>query len=106
MEKDVLDEPQVKAFLERFRSHVLPRIKASDLTVTIVSHDPDPKMCLEVGAAVLLDKPILVVALDAAKIPPTLRKVATSIVVVSDLNDETDKARLQEAISRVVNGGA
>lgn len=106
MKKDMLDEPPAKAFLEEFRVQVLPHIKASTLTLAIVNRDPDPKMCLEIGAAVLLDKPILVVALDAAKISQTLRKVATSIVVLNNFHDEANKARLQEAIGRIVNGAA
>ena len=107
MNEDVFEHPDVKAMLRHFRDKVLPNIKGSAITAAIVSkHDPDPKMCLEMGASLLLDKPIIVICIDKAQVSQHLRKIATAIVEVSDLKTEADSKKIQDAINHVLEGMA
>jgi hypothetical protein len=105
--KDILEQPEVKAYLEDFRRNVLPNIKGSAVVMELVCEaEPDPKMCLEMGAAVLLDKPIVAICIQGRKVPQHLRRIASEVVEVSDLNSDADLEKINSALRRVVEGDA
>lgn len=85
----------------RFEREVMPQIKNSAITISICASDPDAKQCLELGAAILFDKPIVLFVPAGQTIPANLRRVASAIVE-GDLLDENTKAKIQEAIERVM----
>lgn len=89
-------------FYERAKRNLFPKMKESDMSIAIYHSDPDPKLCMEIGAAILFDKPlILVVPDEATLIPANLSRVASKIVYGS-VNDPTTLQRLQDAITAVV----
>jgi len=102
---DILDSPNVRAYLKRFKELVLPDIKESTVFAALIPGvDPDPKMCLEMGAALLMDKPIVAIVIRGRKIPRHLARIASEIVEVSDLMTEEDKIKVQTALDRVHGG--
>ena len=101
--KDVWDDPDAREFLESAARDMLPKMKDSALSVTLFSGKVDPKLCVELGAAILLDKPIVLVVTDESQIPSNLEKVAAEIVRVNFPGDpEAAQRKLQAAISRVM----
>src|SRR5262245_35891141 len=60
---EILDNPGFKEFARQFREDVLPKLKQSAHFVAIgpaEGSDADVKMAVELGFAILLDKPIIV----------------------------------------------
>ena len=88
---NIFDNPKLKAYLKHAESEML----------IIYSDKADVKLCLEVGAAVLFDKPIIVVKVGDKPIPANLKRIASAIVE-GDVNDAATKVKLQEAISAVI----
>ena len=62
--------------------------------------EPDAT-CLELGAAIFYDKPIIVVAPAGREVPAGLRRIATT-VIEGDLADEGMAAAVAAAIREVV----
>lgn len=107
MPDDLYDDPQIKAMLQDFRRRVMPNIKDSHFALTLLAGGiPDVKQCLEVGASVLMDKPILVLCINKAQCPRHLLKIASEVVEVEDIRSPEGSKKVQEAIRRVAEGVA
>jgi len=100
MSKDPFDDPDLKAYLRRAEREVFPKMKASTISLAIAG-DPDPKLCLELGAMILFDKPIIVLVPNGRQVPANLKRVASAIVH-GDMSDPTTTQRLQKAIGDVL----
>lgn len=87
-------------FFRRAREDLFPKMKGAALSIVIAA-DPDPKLCMELGAAILLDKPIVVVVPEGQKLPTNLSRIASAIVQ-GDISQSKGKKQLQEAITRVI----
>lgn len=94
----VLMDPRTKNYFSRFERDVLPLIKKSAVTVAIGPDDPDAKMCLELGAALLYDKPIVVVIPPGRHVPANLKRVA-SLVLEGDHDDPAFQRKFTKALS-------
>jgi hypothetical protein len=98
---------EVKKYFQRFEREVLPHMRDSTFTIAIAPRgEIDAKMCLEIGAAVLLDKPIIVAVSDGAAVSANLKRVATEIVEGSRIANADFQQKLQDAISRVLENDA
>ena len=72
------DEARWQAHVERT---LYPKLRAAGAFVSIApSGEPDAKFCLELGAAIVLGKPILVVAPPGTRVSPGLRRVAHAVL--------------------------
>jgi hypothetical protein len=87
-------------WLKRARDEMFPKLKDSAMQISILTGDPDPKMCVELGAAILFDKPIIVWVPRDMKVPVNLKRVATHIIQ-GDVNDPSDVEELKRAIRDV-----
>ncbi len=91
-------------YLERARREMFPKMRNSAFVMTIVG-EPDPKLCLEVGAAILFDKPILLLVPRGRRVPLALRTIANKIVELDgdgvDPSD-ADKERLSTAVNELM----
>jgi hypothetical protein len=84
---------------------MLPKLADSAITISLVpeSREGDVKFWVELGASIMLDKPLIAVLLGDAPIPAKLALVADEIVHVSHgLDDPTSQADLMAAIQRVM----
>lgn len=88
-------------FLKHAREDMFPKMRDSAIALTIVSDDPDPKLCVELGAAILFDKPLICVVPPGRKVSSNLRRVA-SVIVQGDTNDAATMQRLEDAINQVM----
>lgn len=71
-------------FLRHFEQEVLPQLMKTSVVIVILLDNLDSKICLEVGAAVLLDKPVLVLTSALSLVSARLARIADRVVVVGD----------------------
>ncbi len=90
---------------------VLPALEDSRVVMSIApSGKPDAKFCVELGFALMLGKPlILLVDRDAAPVPDKLRRVADEVVEVSMRSKDpavmaADGASIKAAMARLGAG--
>lgn len=87
-----------------FRRDGLPKILSSSVCLSIISGDGtdfDVKQAVELGAMLLLDKPILLVCARGATIPSRLRRAADVILEDWDPTDQASHDRLTTALRRL-----
>lgn len=109
---DALTEAEQREFREWARhqaGEVLPAMEDSAMVMSIApTGKPDPKFCVELGFALMLGKPLILLAdKRAAPIPDKLRQVADEIVEVDLSSDDPavaarDRATVQAAMARVM----
>jgi hypothetical protein len=83
---------------------MLPKLRSSALSVSIVPADVsdlDVKFCVELGAAILLDKPLIMVVGPGQQLPEHLVRVADEIVE-TDLAHAGASEAIRAAISRLL----
>jgi hypothetical protein len=97
-------DPDLKFWLESVERDMLPKMASSAMSIAIFSGSIDAKICLEIGAAVLMDKPIILLALNDTKIPDTLQRAAHTIVRGDPYAEDTQQ-KLQNALSGILQGG-
>lgn len=84
-----------------FRENGLPKIQGSATSMLLYSGDGtdfDVKQATELGAMLLLDKPIILIALPGAKIPTRLRRAADRVLEDYHLEDPDSWHLLREAL--------
>lgn len=86
------NEAALKKLLESAQRDMFPKMEQSLFVLVIACEAPDAKIALEIGAAVLLDKPLLIVVPKGRTISPGLRRIARSIV---EVDCESPEAREQ-----------
>jgi hypothetical protein len=83
------------------RQDILPKIESSVFVIgLLVPEELDLFLLLQVGAAVVLGKPLIIVALKGCWVPPKARQIADA-VVEADTPAETE-AGLRKAIGRIM----
>jgi len=105
----VSDKPTDKEMEEFWRgladgAHAdqIPKMRASFMCLSILDGTVDVKLALEIGLALLLDKPLVVVAIGKnLKISRRLRQIA-EVVVEGEVFDEAMKAKAALAIEKLV----
>jgi hypothetical protein len=95
-----------REYSERFRREALPKIVSSSVTLSLYSGDGsdfDVKLATELGAMLLLDKPLILVALPGRTVPSRLRRAAD--VVIEDWHPDNVDAqeRLAEGLGRLAD---
>lgn len=90
-------------FVDHFRREAVEMIAGSAAFISIVPssmEQVDVKFATELGMAIMLDKPIMALAMPGAKVPQQLRALAVE-VVEADIDTEEGKAEFAEALSRM-----
>jgi len=87
----------------RFRREVLPKILDSSMFLSIGTNtgDFDVQQATELGAAMLLDKPVLLVVPPGRTISTRLRRVADVVIDNWDPADPVAQERLADALKRL-----
>ena len=92
---------QWAAFVTHARRELLEKVATSVMVISLVPDEPDVKFALETGFAILLDKPIVLVAAPGVKVPEKLRRAADEVLVL-DVDVEEDREVLS---ARLVDFG-
>lgn len=89
-------------FLKHGAEEMMPMMERSVFSMSLVPDGkPDPKFCMELGAAIMYDKPIIAMVMPGAKVPDTLRRVAHDVVEL-DLNNPESKAETARVIQNLL----
>lgn len=100
--EELLNTAEVKDFLFRAEHEMFPKMADSACSLTIYSGAWDAKLAVELGAALLLDKPIILLAVKGVAIPARLRRIADQVVEVGDVNEPGAKEKVQAALRAVL----
>jgi hypothetical protein len=73
-------EAALKAFLDEAERDMLPKMERSAMALAIFDGRINAQLCIQIGAAVVYDKPIILLALDDTKIPDALERAADVVV--------------------------
>ena len=105
---DWLDElsPEDRArwdeFVDHARREAFAKIDGSAFVMSLVPKgDYDVKFAVELGAAIMLDKPIIAVLMPGARASAKLLEVADE-VVYADVDLEEGRRKVTEAIGRMM----
>jgi len=92
------DKEEWEEFVRFQREHTMEQMMESAFVMSIVPAEADIKFAVELGMAIMLDKPLFCVLLPGAKMPPKLEKVA-DMVAVADLDTEEGRDALQREVA-------
>ena len=86
-------------FVTYHREHTVKAIAESAYVMSLIpdADKVDVKFAVELGIAIMLDKPILAVVQPGVNVPDRLRQVADA-VIVTDLDTEDGKAQAAREI--------
>jgi hypothetical protein len=88
-------------FVRHVRTETVQGMMESAFVMSLVPEDkPDIKFAVELGLAIMLDKPIVAVTMPGRKVPPGLRKVATA-VICADLDTEEGRRRAAAEFKKI-----
>lgn len=92
---------KLNKYFEHARANMFPAMKDSAFVLSIATNEPDPKLCLEIGAAICFNKPILVVVPRGCSVPLSLRTIAHKIVEIDDMKSAQSQRSLTAAIKEM-----
>jgi hypothetical protein len=94
-------------YSDGFRNDALPKIMSSAIFLSIHSDNPDfdVKQATELGAALLLGKPLLLIVPRGRTLPDGLRRAAAEVIEDWDGEDADCQERLTSAIRRMTTAG-
>lgn len=106
MTDDPWDDPDAIAWAKDVIANMLPKMKDSSSVVSLAPKDGkgDVKYWVELGASIMLDKPLIVVVLGDAPVAPRLARCADEIVRLPNGVDPAGSEELANAIKRVILG--
>lgn len=100
---DWRNDPSWKRFERDMRTDMIPKMKDSASVLVIApdlsSQDFDVVFALQIGASVLLEKPLVVVVDGSRVLPPKLERLADRIIR-ADLSTEFGREQVQQEMTR------
>lgn len=102
-------DPEWIEFVRHHREHSIKAMSESSIVMHLAPPGEmtwdnfDVKYALELGASILMGKPILVVAMRDRDIPPKLFAVADAIVTDIDLDTQAGQDRIAYAIKSLID---
>jgi hypothetical protein len=85
------------------RKDMIPKMRSSVFCLTVLDGDePDPYLCLQLGMALLLEKPLIIFAMGNAWVSARVRQLADVVVEGPSLTDPETKERMRAAIREVL----
>lgn len=87
-----------QAIIRHSRENTIKQMDASAFVMTLVPEEPDIKFMLELGMAIMLDKPIIALATPTSRVPDRLRLIADRVI---EVDFDTEKGR--EEVARAIH---
>jgi hypothetical protein len=82
---------------------IIPKMRqAAFCLIALDAQDPDPFLALQVGLALLLEKPLIILATEGTWVPDRLRKLADAVVTGSR-NDVATNTALRAAMEQLMD---
>lgn len=89
-------------FVKRAEGSLVPQMQDSHIAMQIYTGKIDCKFAMEVGVAILLDKPIIVTVAPGCEIPEKLAKVADRFVELDPKNPEDTAKRAAVVVADLI----
>lgn len=105
MSDDLTAEEQATwdAWVAHIREDTVAKMVESSFVMSIVpSGETDIKFAVELGLAIMLDKPIIALAIQGVETPPGLRRIAHAVIEVDDIDTEVGQVELKRQLDRVM----
>ena len=100
---DWTKDPTAKRWIKQVLSDMVPKMKDSAVVCSIVPDaEGDVKFWVELGASIMLDKPLIIVAFEGRDIPEKLRRVADEVLVFAEGVNPEATDELVAAFKRVL----
>ena len=100
---DPWQDPEAQAWVENVRTELVPKLAGSAATISLVpSNDGDVKFWVELGASIMMDKPLIAIVRGDNPVPRRLALDADEIVRIPDGVDVAASDDLTAAIARVL----
>lgn len=101
MSQDPWQDPSAKLWVQEVLDKMVPAMKDSALVASIVpSEEGDVQFWVELGASIMLNKPIIAVLFGDRDIPPKLKLIADEIVRLPEGVNPQAAEDLAQAIKR------
>jgi hypothetical protein len=105
MSADPFDTAEWHDFVRHFREDAVHKIAGSAMVASIAPGDEfDVKIACEIGATLLLNKPLIILQLPGRPVPDALRKAAVE-VVECDLDTRAGQDHLASRLKALGIGG-
>lgn len=99
-------EPHMKRWAHHVMTDMYPKLAGSNMVMTLhADGKPSVQGMVETGAAVILDKPIILVVFDRFAVPNKLRRVADEIVELPEGINLDASIQLRGAVTRMQERG-
>lgn len=101
---DPFDHPEFKAFLKRVLRDTAPKIAASAYVMSIApsTGTADVKQAVEIGLAILMDKPLIVLAPRGRTVADRLLRIA-DVVIEIDMDTAAGREAAVDKIKAILN---
>jgi|SRR6516164_2892780 len=101
---DAWQDSSAKTWVHHVLDEMVPKLSRSALVISLVpeSREGDVKFWVELGASIMLDKPIIAVVMGDAPLPWKLVQVADEIVRCPKGIDPSSSDELAAAIKKVM----
>ena len=101
--EDPFESPEWLEYAADARENLVPKIRDSAIVMTdLYSDEPDPKIAIELGYAILLGKPLMIMVGPGQRIPENLRRIADGVLEYGDLTDEKTALRVHAEMDRIL----
>jgi hypothetical protein len=97
---DAEQETAWNEFVQHFRTETLHQLDSSAFVISLVPGEFDVKFAVELGAAIMFDKPLLVVLSPESLVPEHLKRVADELVIC-DLDTKEGQDQVEAALRRM-----
>lgn len=105
MAKDPFERDDFKRWADDMRKRLIPKMRGSSSVLMLapdMKAEFDISFALQIGACILLEKPLILVVHPGRQIPPKLRAIADR-VIEADLNGlPMDDAKIQKQIKQAM----
>ena len=106
MNDDPWRDPNMKLWVQNVLDDMVPKMEGSACVMSLVpgNREADVKFWVELGASIMMDKPILAIVLDEEPIPPKLEMIADEIVRLPEGANLESSEVLAAAVQRMMAG--
>lgn len=95
-------DPEWKEYADHVMNDMVPMLSESSMTFSIypTSGHGDVKYWVELGASIMMDKPIIVIVHPGVSISERLKRVADH-VLYADMNDDASREKLVDRLEQI-----
>ena len=99
---DWSQEPEAQRWIADVQENMVPKMQASGAVVSIQAGKTDVKLAVELGMALLLDKPLILAVTPGVEVPERLRRAADDVIVFDMTEPEATAQRVRDAMDRII----